>query len=236
MCVFWIVGASPRGHMLTQREHANPTQEGHQPGNQNRKTFWLWGDSATSAKWTRAGREVCFLLSGAAGMLLHVMEVCEGDPANMGNFKETFRRDTDKHKGKSDITLTRGCTSRFKDLKCLSQADRAEGQRSISALLKERPAEPKRPATSELLSCSSKRSFSSSVEQQNLWMNVWSAIGQNPLLGVKILPIVLSNRQDQTIIQLDQKSELQPYAGFILMLLFCKYNCSVCFCWISLNW
>lgn len=96
----------------------------------------------------------CSVVLPALCHLSRVMEVSEYDPAYMVKFKETFKAEMEKHKEKTNIMWLRVATAldpRFKGLKCLSRADRAEVWRLISALLRERqrPAQPEQPATYE---------------------------------------------------------------------------------------
>ncbi|KAI7801397.1 putative zinc finger BED domain-containing protein 1-like [Triplophysa rosa] len=97
----------------------------------------------------------CSVVLPALCHLPRVMEVSEDDPAYMIKFKETFTTDMDKRKEKTNITWLRVASAldpRFKDLKCLSRADRAEVWSSICALLQERGeglAQQNKPVTTE---------------------------------------------------------------------------------------
>ena len=93
----------------------------------------------------------CSVVLPALCHLSRVMEVSEDDPAYMIKFKETFTTDMDKRKEKTNTTWLRVASAldpRFKDLKCLSRADRAEVWSSVCALLKrEGLAQPDKPVT-----------------------------------------------------------------------------------------
>ncbi|KAJ8333570.1 hypothetical protein SKAU_G00415780 [Synaphobranchus kaupii] len=91
----------------------------------------------------------CSAVLPALCHLSRVMEVTEDDPAYMIKFKETFAADMEGRKEKTNIAWLKVASAldpRFKDLKCLNKADRAEVWGLIRALLqemeRERPAQP----------------------------------------------------------------------------------------------
>nr|XP_055040804.1 E3 SUMO-protein ligase ZBED1-like [Misgurnus anguillicaudatus] len=140
----------------------------------------------------------CSVVLPALCHLSRVMEVSEDDPGYMIKFKETFTTDMDKRKDKTNITWLRVATAldpRFKDLKCLSRADRAEVWSSICALLRERGdglAQRDKPVLAEPLkkrSCLMSAPDSSSDDEDDCIEKCVERYKAEPSIGIEDCPM-----------------------------------------------
>lgn len=131
----------------------------------------------------------CSVVLPALCHLSRVMEVSEDDPAYMVKFKETFTTDMDKRKEKTNTTWLRIATAldpRFKDLKCLSRADRAEACRSICALLRDKPVTTEPP---KKRSCLMSVPESSSDEEEDCIEKCVERYKAEPSIGIEDCPL-----------------------------------------------
>lgn len=135
----------------------------------------------------------CSVVLPALCHLSRVMEVSEDDPAYMVRFKETFTTDMDKRKEKFNTTWLIVATSldpRFKDLKCLSKADRSKAWNSICALLQERGLpEHDKPEPPKKRSCLMSMPESSSDEEEDYAEKCVERYKAEPSIGIEECPL-----------------------------------------------